>query len=119
VGGKRRPKPGVRVICTDKYHRDTEEFARQGFHFLYMMRLFPMADGGFWPNLAGISAAAVASVKRGIHPDGQRVYRFTCSCGLDLQRLENKLVEHLLTLLSATGATDPLAGRVDLYLTTL
>jgi hypothetical protein len=73
MSGKRRPKPGVRVICTDEYHRDTEEFARQGFHFLCMMRLFPMADGGFWPNLAGISAAAVAPVKRGIHPDGQRV----------------------------------------------
>jgi len=119
VSGKRRPKPGVRVICTDEYHRDTEEFARQGFHFLCMMRLFPMADGGFWPNLAGVSAAAVAPVKRSIHPDGQRVYQFTCSCGLDLQRLENKLVEHLLTLVSATGATDPLTGRVDLDLTTL
>ena len=47
MGGKRRPKPGVRVICTDEYHRDTKEFARQGFHFLCMMRLFPMADGGF------------------------------------------------------------------------
>ena len=58
-------------------------------------------------------------MKRSVHPDGQRVYRFTCSCGLDLQRLENKLVEQLLTLVSATGATDPLTGRVDLDLTAL
>jgi hypothetical protein len=119
MSGKRRSKPGVRVICTDSYHRDSEEFARHGFRFLCKMELLPMTAGGYWLNLAGLSPAAVSPVKRVVHPGGERTYCFKCTCGRYLQRHGDKLMAAILARIAATGATDPLAARIDLDITTI
>ena len=119
MGGKRKAEPGVRVICTDQYHRDSEEFARRGFRFLHMMELRPLADGGYSLSERGISPAAVHPVKPVAHGDDGFLYQFKCSCGRDLQRRGNNLVGKVLSLIAATGTADPLAARVDLDITAI
>ncbi len=78
-----------------------------------------MAAGGFTLNRKGISAAAIAPAKPVVRADGQYLYWFECTCPRDVQRLESKLVDHVLALIAAAGAADPLTARVDLDITTI
>ncbi len=117
MSGRRRRTPGVlhvRVVCTDPYHRDTEEFARRGFHFVCAMDSLDKADGGFTLSLADYGRAAVGPTKGAVHADGQFTYKLLCSCGRDLQLGETKLVDGVTALFAAARAADPRATRIDL-----
>ena len=131
MSGRRKRTQGlVRVVCTDGYHRDTAEFARYGFHRLCPLVFDPAADPRLtldpkstaWMRTSrtvGDFPVQMAPVKSSRRADGQWTYQFRCSCGLDLQRLESGLMDHVTALLGAAYAADPRATRVDLDITTI
>lgn len=115
MGGRRRRTRGlVRVICTCDKHKDTKEYADHGFHLVCTMELQPMADGGYRLSLNKTSPGAVGPVKAIVHENGERTYKFACSCGRSPQRREQELVTAVLALFRLARETDPRATRVDL-----
>ena len=114
----------MRVVCTDRYHRDTEEFTRRGFRFLEALELLPVhtnapASRSFTLNRKSISSDQMAPVKAGRREHGEHVYRFKCSCGRDEQHAEFKLVDLVVARFKAACAVDPRATRIDLDITTI
>lgn len=113
--------PGiVRGLCTDSYHHDSREFAERGFHYLSTLKLVhdstrPDGGPGPWFRIMWRGPMSRAPVKDFRRPDGLWVFRFDCSCGLDPQELETRLVKRAMQ----HWAANPGTTRFDLDITTI
>ena len=117
----------MRITCTDQYHRDTTEFASQGFHLLCLAELVPLEAGGFTLRERGISSAVMTQVKRALVVrelgHGDWTYQFKCEgnggCGRDPQMHEDRLLAIVTALFRLERERDPRATRIDLDITRL
>lgn len=117
----------MRITCTDQYHRDTTEFATQGFHLLCLADLVPLEAGGFTLRERGISSAVMTRVKPALVVrelgHGAWTYQFMCEgnggCGRDLQMHEDSLLAKVMALFRVEREKDPRATRIDLDITRL
>jgi hypothetical protein len=112
----------VRATCTDQYHRNTTEFAIQGFHLLCLAELVPLEAGGFTLRERGISSAVMTRVKPALVVrelgHGAWTYQFRCEgnrgCGLDTQMHEDRLLAIVMALFRLEREKDPRVTRIDL-----
>ena len=127
----------ISFICTDTYHHDTREFREQGHHLVGALRMGLRPDGKgtslVWHGAGPRSREAVLRtedskvtlsspgivprlpIKESRRPDGLWVYKFSCPCGRDPQRLESYLAE----LVTRYRAANPLATRIDIDITSI
>lgn len=111
---RNRAKPGdIRFICVDSYHHDSKEWAAYGCHLVGTLRKKLREDGsgyldwrghpaesrdriatsGITLTWAGIAPAPALPVKGRRRDDGERTWRFRCTCGEDRQKAESDLAE--------------------------
>lgn len=124
-GKRKRTADLVRIICTDRYHRDTTEFATQGFRLLCLAELVPWEAGSFALRERGISSAVMTRVKRSLVVrelgHGAWTYQFKCEgnrgCGRDPQMHEDRVLAIVMALFGLEREKDPRATRIDLDIT--
>ena len=111
---RNRRKPGdVQFTCADAYHRDSKEWVAYGCHLVGTLRRKQREDGTAYLDWVGhraesadrIATSGITLAWPGIVPapalpvkgrrrdDGERVWRFRCSCGEDRQKAESELAE--------------------------
>lgn len=128
-----RPRHGIilRIICTDSYHRDTRQFAERGHHYIGTLRPAYGGAGLRWHGprresdeietrdrkvtMTGSGFKLPLPVKMWRTEDDKFVYRFDCTCGLDVQRHESDLAE----IVKERYAANPGVTRIDIDITTL
>lgn len=95
--GRNHQNPEViRIMCTDAYHVDEEEFRRQGHHLVGTLR--PVEGGYAWhpaPSTPRTPAppggnhtdwSRLIGPVKGYRPDMSEVWVYCCSCGRTPER---------------------------------
>lgn len=91
----RRAPSVVWITCTDPWHRDTRDWQEHGFRLVARLQFAERAETSPAPRvtLQWDVNSPNPPVKNRRREDGEWVFRFTCSCGKDVQRDESYLVE--------------------------
>lgn len=105
----------VRIICTDPFHKDSEDWVRYGHHWLLNLRqvegrdrarlIVPGArqrirtvqvttpDGSIVLFEHDVDPQSPVKDYRLVGPERYLIFRFRCPCGRDPQPLESDLLE--------------------------